>query len=480
MSYTDVTKPVIISVTQNTSFSLENPLRQMAVISLGNSNITAGTFKELDISNYGDIITKDSITYYQISSFFSYAGNKPLILLELGASDRTAQIAFLKNILTGGEVNLYNIICPPEFFYSYEIIGTYGANMPQEILIADTTAKTLNLQLSGSLTSDKISIAYSTQNIIEIDLNAMTYKLVDGADTTKLPITATLSNSDGNFIGTLTFNAKNGTTVSYIEYSQEITKSNNDFQTLVQDYANFDSKFYFFIPVSQTEDPAASENIKNYLLKSCQMVFENSQKESLKSTGLTVGITASSYFDISASMPASSLNFKSAKGYLPNKYTNTLRANLINAPVTFIDTMASQNVILNGLQGDGYPWEYYYYWDLTEYRLKVKLTTLILSGANNPVSAIKFNQDGIDTIHQNLKTELNLLKEWGVISDFGVSYDSSTGTIQNSGEIYCPDYYAYIASNPDDYKKEILKGIYFYIQIGKFIRQVQINANIGA
>lgn len=482
MSYTDVTNPVIINVTQSSIFSLENPLRQMAIVSNGNSKVTTGDTQFIDISNYSEIITKNTDTEKQVSSFFGYAGKAQLLLIEVGKDTKESQVSFLKNFLLKEEIGVYNIMVPPEWYYPYEKDKTYTATLKSTVLKPTLEEQTLNLETNIPLNNIEMTWTRDKGDVVKLDLNTKKFKLVESKLDSDLPVVAILKNNiTGKDIGALTFNPQSGNTDSSIEYREETTKKDTNFTKLLTEVSNFDHKNYFFIPYPMDEDPSISQNITYYKgLKAAHLVLENSLKENLSSVGTVVGITASNYFDIGSNMPASSLNYKVTKNFIPGVYTKTFKKSLINAPVSFISEIAGNYVVLNGLQADGQPWDYYYYWDFTDYRLKNKITSLLLSGANNPTAAVKFNQDGIDTIHINLVTELNLLKEWGVITDFAKGYDSTTNELQDSGDIICPNYYSYIASNPDLYKKEILSGISVYIQIGKFIRQVQMNVNLGA
>lgn len=394
MGYADVLHPMVVNVSKTTSFSVENHLRRMCIVSAGDSKLTIGGFEIVDSTTYTTRVNQNTEAEKKLRTFFSYAGNKPVVLLEVGNTTLEASVNALKGFLDSEKLKTFNVLVPDSW---------YNVKQPDKVHSA-TMAETMT---------------------------------VTGTD-------------DSSFVKLLT------------------------------EYDNIDKENLFFLTVPKTEDPNASKNFEYFKgLKSIHLVSDNTDKDTINSAAVVVGITASNIFDISSSTPASSLNYKQVKSYTPIARSAALKKQLIQNSVTLIDSLASNTVLLNGRQMDGQPWEYYYYWYLTKLEVHSKITLLLLNGSNNPVSAINFDQDGIDTIHANIVSKLEELRNLGVITNFAQSYDNSTGEFTGLGDIVCPNYYEFIVSNPDDYANEILTGISCYIQIGKFIRQVEWNVTLG-
>ena len=481
MGYADVLHPMIVNVSKTATFSVDNYLRRMCIVSQGESNLATGSFELVDSTTYTTKVTVNTEAEKMLRTFFSYAGNKPVVLLEVGNSTLETKVNTLKGFLDSEELKTFNVLVPSDWYIVKQPDKLYSAFMAESTLVPTESAQKLNIQLTNIEAS---SIKSTGASSIDLDLVNMTYKLK--ADTTlSSNETATLTYEiDGNTetIGTLVFNETGNTDKCSLDYSKSVTgHTDTSFVKLLTEYDNIDKENLFFLDLPQTVDPNASVDFTYFKgLKSLHLVSENTDKATIDSAAAVVGITASNIFDISNSTPASSLNYKQVKSYTPIVRSMSQKNQLIQNSVTLIDTLASNTVLLNGRQMNGQPWEYYYYWYLTKLEVQSKITVLLLNGANNPVSAIGFNQDGIDTIHANIVSKLQELQNLGVITNFAQSYDSSSGEFTGLSDIVCPNYYEYIVSNPDDYANEILAGISCYIQIGKFIRQVQWNVTLGA
>lgn len=486
MSYTDVTKPVIVNVSLSASFSVENWLRRMAIISAGETNLAVGEYKLVDSSTYGNFVKKDTEAEKNCASFFAYAGNKAVVLLEAGSASLETQCNAIKSFLISEDCKVFNILVPSSFFYVKAADKTFIVSMASQTLVPTEEAQTANIVFSENIDVSKVTISGvdATKLNVVLSQNAISYNLLSG-QTLDAAVEATLTYTiDGaaTELGKITFNEAGGAATSSISFNKTIAgKTDNSFVKLAAEWSDISKENIFLLPYPQNEDPAASSNWQNFKgLASILPVANNCQTSVFETAAMVLGKTANSIFDISETNPASPLNYKVLSGSTPQEYNSAMKQNLIQAPITFVSSLAGQNVILSGLCADGKPWEWYYYWYLTEFRVYEKITTLLLNGANNPVSAVKFNQDGIDTIHSNIVAVLDECKDLGVITDFAQSYDSATGALSGSGEIVVPDYYEYIAAYPQDYANEVLKGISCYIQIGKFIRQVQWNVTLGS
>lgn len=484
MAYTDVTNPVIVNVTKLSNFTSETHLRRMAIVSNGNTSIAEGGYKSCNINTYGDIVTNGSVTQRQAINFFSNAGNsKELVFVEVGNGTLSEQVTHLKNFIVAQELKCFGFILPENWYQVSAVNKAVSATMAESTIIATTTEKMLTeLTLSGfDNTLYPIEVSFDKDGKVEYNPYTGAFKQADGAVDSDFPVTATLTDKTKNAqIGQIKFNKTGGTEQSTaINYTTTYSSKDLSLVNFLMEYATLDSEVFFFLPSPKDEDPSISDSDSYYNdLKSVMTIKENTTNTAQSVTGAVVGVTASNLFDISDDVPASSLNYKKAN-ISPFGYTATLKQTLIQTPMTFIDTLAGNNVILNGRMRDGKAWDYYYLWYLTKYRVEAKITQLLLTGQNNPVSAIRFNQNGIDTIYANIISVLNNCIAQGVLTTFAKEYDSATGEFKNEGDITMPSFYDYIASNPDDYANEILTGISCFLQIGKFVRQIQWNVSLG-
>lgn len=481
MGYADVLHPMVVNVSKTASFSIENYLRRMCIVSQGKSKLAVGEFKIVDSTTYTTEVNANTEAEKMLRTFFSYAGNKPVVLLEVGNTTLEASVNALKGFLDSEKLKTFNVLVPDDWFNVKQPDVVYSANMSQATLTPSKVEQLLNITFTG-IEANRIKV--EGLNKVVLDLTAMTYKLKD-VETLEDSETATLKYTIGSTektIGFLKFNKKGESVESLLTFTESVTgKEDTSFVKLLTEYDNIDKENLFFLTMPKTEDPNASKNFSYFKgLKSLHLVSDNTDKDTINSAAAVVGITASNIFDISSATPASSLNYKQVKSYTPIVRSAALKNQLIQNSVTLIDSLASNTVLLNGRQMDGQPWEYYYYWYLTKLEVHSKITLLLLNGSNNPVAAIGFDQDGIDTIHANIVSKLKELQDLGVITNFAQSYDNGTGEFTGLGDIVCPNYYEFIVSNPDDYANEILTGISCYIQIGKFIRQVEWNVTLGA
>lgn len=485
MAYTDVTHPVVVNVTKISNFSTDTHLRRMALVSEGATTLAVGGYTRTTSSDYGTVLTAGSEAYIQATNFFSNAGNsKELVVIEVGTGSKATKVAALKNFIDNEELKCFIYICPKSF---YNVIGTpvtATATMAATAITVTADEKTLTeLLLTGfDAVNRPIGVTFSTADKVEYNPYTGIYKLVDGVSTSSgFPITATLTDTNANDaeIGKIIFTANGNTQTPAIDYSVDYTIEDTSFVNMLQAYNSIDNEFQFFVPVDKDTDPSADAN-DDYFddLLNVMTIKNNTEVASQEVAAAVAGVCAGNYFDISTTMPGSSLNYKKVN-ITPYSYTKSMKQNLINKPYTFVDTLASNNVILNARMRDGKAWEYYFFWFWTNYKVTDKITKLLLNGQNYPVSAVRFDQNGIDTIHQVIKTVLNDMVSLGVLTTFAQSYDQTTGEFTNEGEIVIPNYYTFLASNPEDYENEKLTGISCYLQIGKFVRQVVWNVTLG-
>lgn len=248
------------------------------------------------------------------------------------------------------------------------------------------------------------------------------------------------------------------------------------FQKLATEYSGDDKRVVFFVEAPYPETPEVIEAERLYEgLKAVQIVCNTISNTNLALVGVVAGKTASSYFDIDTDNPASPLNFKAVSGVNPLNLSLPAKKQLIQNCITFADSVGGNSVLMNGRQMDTKPWEYYYNFYLVENALKSKLALLILNGVNNPTSAVKYDQSGIDTLKANIVSVLSTYVSYGCLTAFAEGYDANTGELTGTNSIKAPEFYAYIAANPENYKNEIIGGFSMYLQIGQFVRQVEID-----
>lgn len=482
MGYADVLHPMVVNVSKTASFSIENHLRRMCIVSQGDSKLAVGSFETVDSTTYTARVKENTEAGKMLRTFFSYAGNKPVVLLEVGKSTLEASVNKLKGFLDSEELKTFNVLVPDSWYNVKQPDKVYSAIMAETILRPTSDEQALDITFTN-IEAGQIEVEGLTK--VELNLTKMTYKLkevnTDLTDTETVTLKYTIGGTK-KMIGQLKFNKNGGSDKSSLNFIEQVSLTpDTSFVKLLTEYDNIDKENLFFMTLPKTADPNADPNFTYFKgMKSIHLVSDNTDKDTINSAAAVVGITASNIFDISSSTPASSLNYKQVKSYTPIVRSATLKNQLIQNGVTLIDSLASNTVLLNGRQMDGQPWEYYYYWYLTKLEVHSKITLLLLNGSNNPVAAIGFDQDGIDTIHANIVSKLKELQDLGVITSFAQSYDGGTGEFTGLGDIVCPNYYEFIVSNPDDYVNEKLTGISCYIQIGKFIRQVEWNVTLGA
>lgn len=525
MTYTDVTKPVVISVSRATTFSVENYLRRMCILSNGETSLAVGEGLEVDSTTYlTQLGASDSSKVVQkLNSFFSFAGNKSVYVLEIGNGTIETQVNALRSFLDEEQVRVLNIVLPDEWYdgggdssinatFNTQGIGvvgndgSYTINSETAFSFAVSTSGSKSLSLDATAptslkSSNSANLAdavkdtdftfASSANGFTITLTADYYtKFAASSETLSCEIAFTTTSSDGGGVasadvGSATFTILKATETPSVSSGElSYTQTGEDISavySLMTAWESIDKQNLFFLKYPANQDPSVDiyfDKLKNF--RALHLVAQNVYNDTYHGAAAVVGKTASSIFDISESQPASPLNYKAMTSIVPIDYSKTMKTALIDAPISFFSYLASNNVILSGRQLDGQPWEYYYFWYLTHYWLDYQISTLLLNGVNNPNSAVGYDQDGFDTIKSNIVSRLQTLQGWGVITNFAQSYDATSGEFTGLGDIVMPSYYTYIASNPDDYKNEIVGGISFYVQCGKFPRQVQMSVTLGS
>lgn len=506
---TDITTPVKVNVTTATSFSIENYLRKNVLVSAGetkDSKLSIGACVVLTDSNYEEYLVEGSRSLIHARSFFSYAGNKSLILLEVGGENTISeQCAVLKSFINLEEEKAFGFIVPSTWFAPKdsaltEVFGIQAPQqaysiknlVPQETAISEPNTEGKILEVKIDFTSDFDRV----EARIEYDESETNKDLVFDVESKKLTLPKDKVLPTNSATLTLKGLKDSPTAESSIQITLKVVDLSDEdtnpvmnsttiqtpvakdlgFQRLATEFSKEADAVPFHVesPYPETTDVLEAEGYyKN--LKSVHIVSNSIENTNLSLVGVVVGKEASSYFDLSSDNPSSPLNFKAISGVTPKTIPLPSKKQLIQNGITFADETAGQVVIMNGRQMDGKPWEYYYNYYHIEFEIKKKLSLLILNGVNNPVSALKYDQDGIDTIKANILSVLESEVALGTLTAYGKSWDSNTNSFVGQSEITSPEFYSYIAANPENYANEIIGGFKMYLQIGKFVKQIEID-----
>lgn len=249
---------------------------------------------------------------------------------------------------------------------------------------------------------------------------------------------------------------------------------------LAGEYTGPTDATYFMCVITKHENPSASATFAKFSnLKSFMPVYENLADGSNSFAAMVLGKMANYVFDITDTNPSSPLNYKSIEGQQIEDLGVGFRDALTQSCVTYAMEIVGTQVIANGRYANGDTWEYWYQWDLLSFKVEEKLTTLLISGVNAPSTIVPYNQNGIDMIKASVKSVLTTAKNQGIVADFAASFNANTQTLEDTDDITAIDYYTYKAANPQDYSNEVYKGISFYVVIGRYIKQIYINATLA-
>lgn len=510
MANTDIRNPIVINATTSTLIASGDFLRSVCFVSLGWSNITKNTFKQIDSSEVNDILNGNNTELEKrLNSFFSYASNKLCSIVELGAQDIISASDTYENL----------------FAYLATLGATdaeYNAFLYTSIWEASATA-TENAIFAKFITQRGQDTDYQTWLTQNNKTDSLAVKKEFGATMTGYPQVyySYLADNEATFQALKiktnlekfadSIADKGYSKSSYEAYLRTIGTYDSDFSEKVNALADLivdsnEQHYVYALPSGFYNDASTAAltnkyvgtNSKQYFAleipsdwetnnklslyegqKSVWAFYNNVANSSVSVLGAVLGKFASSSFDISSSLKASPINYKLLSGFSYTELINSQQRTLINSNVTYISSKANNTLIMNGRTMDSRPIDYWYQWDLTAFNIEQAITQLILNGVNNPNYAIRYNQDGIDTISASIVARLNTMINFGCVTEFGATYNSATDELTNIGYIYATDYYTYIAAEPENYQNEIYGGISFYIRIGRYIRQVVLNVTLN-
>lgn len=248
--------------------------------------------------------------------------------------------------------------------------------------------------------------------------------------------------------------------------------------TLLTKYAKAGMGVYFSA-VLPAEKPSSGGQYSQWKGQKCFMGYYPSlSNANLNIDGLISGIKASSDFDVSIGTRLSPLE---------GKYTNTpsivlpqeTQEDIATSNVVFTSAEGTSNVVTNAVYADGNPFSYWYAVDKLKTLLEANFATLKLNASNIPNSALTYNDSGIQTIKQNLTTTLESAINMGLVNQFASSYNLGSGKPVGIGEVEAIPFSTYISTNPEDYKNGFYGGFSAWVQIQRFIRQIQFNVTLG-
>lgn len=528
MAYADVSKPVIIQASKTLSAKVDYFMRRMCIVSEGGSSLQVGSWKEITSFDVEDILSKQSGNKTaadelkrKLNGFFAFAGDKNVMVVEVGKFDASTntisnQVAYLDSYILNAGLKSYCHYVPSSWYWpnerqvqipnsSIEVAQSlYALRLPKpegQVLPGGGVTEPISsveVDVTTNIPNEQLQVTINPTNIATFDKETftLTAKAIGEA-------TITMSGKIDPLKGgtaLVTFKVKVGAwnqnlTLTSQEQVQTTTPVEDTttnglenggrdlaFVNLADKYTSMTEKTYFFIEMDKTQgDPGASEAFQVYKeKKSVFCIFDNLvDTSSYPLASCILGICASSRFDLSATQSGTPLNFKALSGQNFKPLKRSQETSLIQAPANYAGDLAGNCVVMNGRYTDGTAWEYYYQWDYLEFEIALKLKMLLLNGVNSSSSVIGYNQTGIDILKANIKSVLLLWQQRGVVTSFAKSLDLTTNQLTGVGDINAINFDTYIANNPEDYKNEIYKGFSFYVMIGRYPRQIFIEATLN-
>lgn len=371
MAYPNPTQPVVINVSTSVTPQADTRLRTFAVVSCGDTSLSAGESVVVSADNYTSSVTASTTTAYFLASFFAQASNKTCTIVEVkgsGSPAVSAQVNTLMDFISAG-------------------IGTAYAYYLPSTLVADTSV-----------------------------------------------------------------------------------------QSLFTAYGALNQSTYFFIDMENKEPTSSTQWTTNVNgAKSVFGSFPNIATSNIIPSGVSMGICASSSYDITSANKLLSLNGKICSGIASTSIDTALQQAIADAPATFFYNVGTTCYLGGGRMADGELWTTRYAWDLTISKVTSAIQTALLNASNIANTAIYFDNNGITTLAQVIINTLNTCVSYGLLSTFGSGKDLSTGAITGQGVISAIDAATWEAQNPTEYAQGIYGGFSAYLKVQNFIQQVIFN-----
>ena len=255
--------------------------------------------------------------------------------------------------------------------------------------------------------------------------------------------------------------------------------SSEDFIALVKEYGNITDALYFSIEIPEGSNPELDETFKKYAKSKAFTPIVPSGNSGESVHGAITGIKASSLYDLGSENPLSLLQWKKVSGIqAQDSYGTTLETAYNQNGCSWVGIFNKQAVVLGGMVGDGKNWEFYFALDTFIYYLTTEISTMMIQASNNPLRALHFNREGVATVGKKLVSIATAMLKYGVLEDFGQSYDEATYSITNSGEWNIIDYATFKANNYTKWTEGIYDGASVFATIGNFLLQIKPNITI--
>jgi len=176
----------------------------------------------------------------------------------------------------------------------------------------------------------------------------------------------------------------------------------------------------------------------------------------------------------------------------PTQGNANLLAALDAANISYVMTgqqggLLSNNILANGNTKDGNDFTWWYSADYIQLNITQDCAGEIIRGANNPLSPLYFDQDGIDRLQDVAAARIQRAISSGLANGTVVKTkldpDTFAKNLQNglyAGQnvVNAVPFSTYVAENPSDYGQEVYKGLsVVYIPQNTF-KQVWFNVNI--
>lgn len=474
-------KTVIINVTRLIINTLKNFTRQYAVCSAGDTNLSPGSGRNVNVNTYEDLFTKpdyqNTDTYKFLNAFFTNNYNGSVKVVELGnAAQPQHTLADTVGNWKSGSINgtialnVNNIVLT--------IAGVDGAE-GKEIILGDKTAK---LPLTLDLSSQE---GLNITGAMTVDLSgaAIDFKPSEGnSNASPFNSAFKLENSNASVsqgpIDVLKKFIQETSERSYMYALPNSLYGNESLVSLIKLYSDFSSGQYFMITGDFGENLNTSSKYAPYKKLKPLFYVSPSAISSESVAGALMALMASNVYELSEVNPLSLFEYKIVKGITPLSPSSLVLQSLIDNGANWIGEKADNTVVFGGTFADGTGFEYYYALDSYLFTLSSSLETAIIKGANNPRQAVYLSQLGIDKMKAICESVSNNFVNYKAIEAFGVSRDKDD-IIENNGHYGAIDFITYKKQYPLNVKNGIYSGLYADIDFKAFMVQVALNIGIN-
>lgn len=463
--------PVIVNVKTMGVNMPADYTRAFGLVSYGDTNLEKGIVRQVSKASVSEIdITEDSYTESFLNSFFTNNANGTIYLLET----KKPAVPTIKQYKVGD--------------YYIDTNKAYKC-IKADTAISITDKKPNKLADTAYWEETQTVKSYAVSDVF--DKGGKTYKCLK-ADTAKALTDLTPTNLTNTVywqdITTDEVSQAVAVLKGFID-SEELHiyewacptafYKNNEFIDLVKNYSGITQAQYFSIELPEGTNPDTDETFKLYNKSKSFAPVYPSLVENESSNGAVVGIKASSYYTLNSQNPLSLLQWKTVYGITPReKMSNSLITSLNNNGCTWIGSFNNNTVILGAMVADGKNWEYYFALDTFIFRLIADIGVMMIQASNNPLQAVKFNNDGIKRVVGKLKAISDTMVGFGVLDVYGSDYDTNTNAILNNGEWSYIAFAEYKANQYDDWKNGIYNGASCYATIGNFLLQIVPNITV--